>query len=202
MKRIRIVGLCLTAIFVLGAAVSASASAHEYTIKEGTLPQAIRGGSSTVSKLESTVAGAKITIECSKNTISSGEFLNVDESKGEITFEGCKIKEVAACEVPNIKFKVKDILFGEAGMPVKDRFLPTGANEEFVSIKINTCALKGTYPVKGKQVCELPNGEVFNLKHTIECRPSGSELTFGPEPAKYTGNEEVELVSEKEFKAT
>lgn len=199
MKRIRIVGLCLTAMFVLGVA-TASASAHEYQVEGGTLPQKITGGSKTVSKLEGTVLGKKITIECAKQTVNSGEILEGNKSNGEITYEGCSVKENATCEVPNIKFKIKDELTGPTP-GVQDTFLPTGASEEFVSIKIKVCALAGTYPVKGKQVCNLPGGEVFAATHTIECLPAGSSLTLGTEPAFYTGSTEVSLVSGLKFRA-
>lgn len=198
MKRIRIVGLCLTAMFVLGVA-TASASAHEYQVEGGTVPQPIKGGSKTVSKLEGTVLGEKLTIECTKQTINKGELLAGGKSNGEITYEGCSVKGQATCEVPNIKFKVNDELTG--GPPVKDVFLPTGANEEFVTIEIKVCGLKGKYPVKGKQTCNLPGGEEFAPAHNIECLPAGSELTLGTEPAHYTGTTEVSLVSGLKFKA-
>ena len=79
---------------------------------------------------------------------------------------------------------------------MQDVFLPAGANEEFVSIKINVCALKGTYPVKGKQVCNLPGGEAFAQTAYNRMYASRKQLKLGTEPAKYTGNTEVSLVSD------
>ena len=91
------------------------------------MPQKIKGGSKTVSKLEGVILKEKVTIECTKQTINSGELLKATESNGEITYEGCSVKGKATCEVPNIKFKLKDVLTGRyAG---RARCVPPGRSK-------------------------------------------------------------------------
>jgi len=192
MKRIRRVGLCLTAMVVFSAAAVASASAHEYMVVGGTLPQEVTG-TSGVSKLEGEVLKTKITIECSKDTFT-GSIEAGGKSKGEVTFEGCKVVGQATCEVPNIKFKFTDLLVGPVP-GVEDEFKPTEPEEVFVVIKINVCALKGSYKVKGTQVCKLPQAGESKVEHEIECTPAGSKLTLGGAPAKFTSTEKVKLKS-------
>ncbi len=197
MKRIRIVGLCLTAMFVLGAVVSASASAHEYIVSGGSLPQSVEG-TSGVSILEGEVLGTKITIECKKDKFT-GSIGTGGTSEGEVVFEECKVVGQGTCGVPNIKFKFKDLLVGpEPG--VEDEFKPVSGTE-FVTIEITTCTLKGKYKVEGTQVCKLPSGETLMKEHEIACETSGSHLTLGGKTAVFKSTEKVHLVSGLEYRA-
>jgi hypothetical protein len=154
-------------------------------------------GTGTASTLASTIAGLKITVECKKNRFSA-TLEKEGKSKGEVTFEECKMvgSEFAACEVPNIKFNFKDKLV--AGP--EDEFEPTSGTT-FVEIRIDSCALKGTYPAKGTQICKLPNAGQAKIVHELECTPAGSSLTLGKEKAEFTSTEKVHLVSEADWGA-
>lgn len=154
-------------------------------------------GSSEASTLASTIAGLKIAVECKKDKFTA-TLEKEGKSKGEVTFEECKMvgSEFATCEVPNIKFSFKDKLV--AGP--EDEFEPTSGTT-FVEIRINTCALKGTYPAKGTQICKLPNAGQAKIVHEVECTPAGSSLTLGKEKAEFTSTERVHLVSEADWGA-
>jgi hypothetical protein len=82
MKRIRIVGLMLLALFALGAVAATAASAEE-----GFLPLTKKGLQilSGEAKLET---HAKLSINC-KTTSGTGTFKNDSEGSGTLTFEGC-----------------------------------------------------------------------------------------------------------------
>lgn len=196
MKRIRIVGLCLTALFMFASVAAASASAHEYsTTGEVT-------GSSGTSKLEGKVLGTTITIECKTDTFT-GSIGSGGKSSGEVKFKECSVPTAPKCKVTEpIEFSFTDLLVGpEKG--VKDEFIGTKTEERFVEITLtgSECTLKGTYPVKGTQTCELPGAETLAVEHTIECTPAGSKLKLGTEEAKFTSTEKVKLVSGKEWSA-
>ena len=204
MKRIRIVGLCLTAVFMLGVAVS-SASAHGYKVVGGTLPEKVEG-TSTKSVLEGKVLGTAITIECKKD-IFSGTIEAGGASKGEIKFTECTVPTAAKCKVTEpIEFSFNDLLVGpEPGVEDEFKGVKENAKKEIIFVEITLtgaeCLLKGSYPVKGTQTCKLPGGETPGKEHTIECTPAGSKLKLGTEEAKFTSTEKVKLTSGKEWSA-
>lgn len=228
MTKVRLITLGMLAVFAVSAVVSGSASAHRFitnkcvpwtnaTIAWETLKKceeqnpaggdatknwqheeqtkAAVEGTSGVSKLEGEIAKTPVTIECKKDKFK-GTLLTGGLSEGEVTFEECSIPGQGTCVVPNIKFKFKDKLI--AGP--EDEFEPeTGTL--FVEIKVEVCALKGSYEVKGTQKCKLPEGEVFKIEHQIECTPAGSSLTLGGKAAKFTSNEHLHEVSGREWAA-
>jgi hypothetical protein len=246
-NRIRVLLVSLLAVFAVSAVASGSASAaHGYWVcREGGtekytehlcktksetgkwsyLPVELTEkykvkGTSGVSKLESEVLGAKIIIECKKDTLT-GEIEKEGKSTGEITFSECSLFEnkayiktaLTACTVPNIVFKYTDkLVTGQGPGPEtwgpEDEFNSTGAEETFVEIKLEgaSCALKGTYkakqaeveilPAKQKfkgQICQLPEAGIGLVKHEVSCSSSGSHLTFASKPAYFFSTEQVEL---------
>jgi hypothetical protein len=208
MKRIRIVGLCLTAVFAFSAVAVTTASAHEYIVGGvvvGTAAEVTGVGTAGPAELRSEIGSTKIVIIC-KKTSFTGEIEKEGKSKATIKYELCELEEEAtgkiltACTVEPPTAKVNDLL--EGGPPVKDKFEESGGLP-FTEITITgaSCALKvSKVAVKGSQVCELPGGEVEAEKHKIVCSPSGSSLKFGTKTATYTGTVVVELKSHKNWR--
>jgi hypothetical protein len=213
MKRIRIVGLCLTAMFVFGAVASASASADEFFVNGtgiGANKFKITGkqvaGEKGEAKLRSEIGSTKVVIICVVTKVGAeSEIFNKSESKGKIEYSSCKLenaetKEIlTACTVVNPIAKVKNIL---EGTPDKVKFSAEGANFTEITIEGSTCALKVTkVAVTGTQVCELPEGGVEKVAHIIQCLATGSTLKFGTKAATYEGDVEVELTTKESWSA-
>ncbi len=163
-------------------------------------------GTGGVAKLKSELLGAEILITCTKNTIVSAvsDLEAEGKSKGEVTFEECKVgnsKETFVnCEVPNIKFKFTDQLI-LVGTEVKDEF--KGVEKEgtqFVEISIKNkeekaCTQKGKFPVTGTQIALLPEPTVFKHLHLLDFSTADSSLTFNTKPATFEGSDEIYLLS-------
>lgn len=201
MKRIRIVGLCLTAMFALCAVAAASASAHHFNVEgkevKGTEEFEVKG-TSGVSNLKGMILGVEVRIICKKDKFT-GTLEKEGKTKGTVLFEECEIENATTkekltnCKVTNIEFKFKDKLV-ELNAKIADEFEPS-AGTTFVEIEITgaSCTLKGKYPVTGTQVCELPKGEEELVVHEIVCTPAGSHLELAKKAATFESTEKVEL---------
>jgi hypothetical protein len=101
MKRIRIVGLCLVAVFAISAAVASSASANQfplYVLLPGkTFPVPYHGLVTTTTTLE-TLAGSKV--ECKKVHIE-GQILTVHLSDTHYLFLECGSELGSKCNSPS-----------------------------------------------------------------------------------------------------
>ena len=108
-------------------------------------------GTSGVSKLEGTLLGLRVLIECKKDTIK-GEITAAGSTAGVvITYEECSLFEVkkyvktaeASCTVPNIKTEtLNDLLVTGKGIGPEDEFEPASGTT-FAKVKIEgaSCAL-------------------------------------------------------------
>ena len=245
-NRIRVMLVSLLAVFAVSAVASASALAipEFYTcqnagagaghfttntcVTEGApnefewkgIPAALNvEGTSGVSKLEGSVAGLKLIIECpTDKTIGAAGTNQIEpagKNKGEIEFgpltERCKLfeilrgnkKEITACKVAPIKFKFVSALITGAGSGPDIEFKPSGGGKLFVEIEIEAgCAggLSGKHAVEtkvanGGVVCALPEAEVGKEQHEIECSSTGDkELVFGASKASFFSVEKVKIV--------
>ncbi|HWX44075.1 MAG TPA: hypothetical protein VNY52_02000 [Solirubrobacteraceae bacterium] len=216
MKHVRIVGLCLTAMFALGMVASTPALAvpefevceeggtekwenHECNSGQGKGPWSFLKitksytveGTSAVSTLKSKIGKEEIIIECKKDKFT-GSIEPAGKTKGKVTFESCTVKKPGGCTVEIPSFEVTDQLVGK-----EDEFKPTKGEkkEVFVEIVIGTCVLKGTYQIKGIQKCELPSGETGKVEHEIVCTPAGGKLTLGKEKADFESTLKVKLTN-------
>jgi hypothetical protein len=173
-------------------------------------------GTSGASKLESTILAKRTIIECLKDKTIGAAGTNKIEpagaSKGEIEYSECKLfivnaehkKELlAACTVPNIKFKFTDLLLVGNGAGPDESFEGTEAEETFVIIKIEgaSCAAKGTYKVKNRvagkpgYVGSAVEPTVGAAEHELIFTSVGSNIKLGPEPASFFSTEKVKLES-------
>ena len=104
MKRIKLMGLALIAVFALGAFAAASAFAEEPELKfqNGEVPSAIKAAEFTAEApkevvLESEeVEGKFISVKCAKAK-GKGAFTSQDKGTIEIDFESCKNSEGQKC---------------------------------------------------------------------------------------------------------
>jgi hypothetical protein len=178
---------------------------HEFVVAGGTLPAKVEGSSET-SKLRGEILSTKIAVICKKDKVT-GEIEKEAKSKGTITLEECEVEnettkeKIKGCKVPNTEIPITDLLV--SALVSEDEFKPTHAEEVLIEIKVEgaECVLKGTYKVKGTQICKLPSGELFAVSHEITCTPSGSKLTLASKAATFESTEAVKLESKKEWAA-
>lgn len=234
-SRIRIMLLSLLAVFAISAVAAASASAHEFLVCQETGTEkytehlcstknetgkwsfaAIAAGksfevegTSGVSKLEGTIGGQKVIIECSTD-VTKVTLEPAGATKGTITFSGCKIfsvtkgkKTLLKCVVNSvgeaaekIKLTFLDVLVTGKGGGPEDEFKPAVAEKPFVEIETSgaECALVAKTAVTGTTICQLPEAEVGLVEHEIECSPSGSSLKLGATAAGFFSAAKVKIV--------
>jgi hypothetical protein len=170
MKRIRIVGLALVAVFAMGVSTSAAFGAGS-EFQAGTGKEA-KGttftGSGGVATFQAT-GGSKIT--CEKST-SSGEIEGPFKAHVTVTYTGkCKLEgeNAGECEKGEVKTEPltvqpgDDIGGGGLGKEAGLRFSPKSGT---VLAKPKCGALKVTIEVKGHLVCETKEAGI--LKETGE----------------------------------
>ncbi|MGO9760483.1 MAG: hypothetical protein ACLP1Q_04385 [Solirubrobacteraceae bacterium] len=219
----------MLAVFAFSAIASASASAHNFTIcreggtekyetnkcakksetgkfsilpVEGTEVYKVTS-TSGASKLEGTLAGVKVVIECKKDK-DTGEIEKEGKSKNTVlTYEECELAQVVkhvkekltACTVANIKTNaLKDVLITGKGAGPEEELEPESGTV-FATIEVGgaSCALVSKETVTGKQICALPEAAVEQASHELVCSPSGGSLEFGKKPASYFGTDTVTL---------
>lgn len=162
-------------------------------------------GTGGVAKMTTTLLKAEIAITCKKAHFA-GVLEKEGASAGEADFEECeagnKTEPFRNCEVPNIKFKLKGLLFDS---PAEIEFKPeTGST--FVDIVLKNkaeknCVEKGTFPIEGTQTCSFTNAATFAIEHEIKCEPAGSHLTFGHETASFEQTRAIETVTGDDWAA-
>lgn len=235
LSRLRVILLSLLAVFAITAVASSSASAHEFLVcqEAGTEKYtehlcsaksetgkwsfaAIAAGksfevegTSGVSKLEGTIGGQKVIIECSTD-VTKVTLEPAGATKGTITFSGCKIfsvtkgkKTLLKCVVNSvaeaaekIKLTFLDVLVTGKGGGPEDEFKPAVAEKPFVEIETSgaECALVAKTAVTGTTICQLPEAEVGLVEHEIACSPSGSSLKLGATAAGFFSAAKVKIV--------
>jgi len=176
-------------------------------------------GTSGNSKLEGTVAGLKLIIECKKDktTGTTNEIETAGKNKGKILFEECghpteilrgNRKELTACTVANIEFSFLSQLIAGKGAGPELEFKPSPSTSTlFVTIKITGCALPEENKVEVAAVgdgitCALPEAEVGLVVHEIACASTGdANLRFAGKAASFTSVEKVEIENKERWLA-
>ncbi len=214
MSRVKIVLLSLLAAFAVSAAASATASAgttHIYKI-EGTSLASSEGieGDSLTGGLETKVAKTPIILVCQED-VFKGEISKEGKSSVKIEFKNCYLVEKTKEGKKNFltACTVHEAVIAEATDELTehsiDLFKGIGEKEKFSEIKLEgeSCAIKGSFEVKGSQACAIPESEFEKVVHVLICTPAGSKLTFGEkEPAQLFGEEQVKLAKSLNFSAT
>ncbi len=217
MTRIKLILLSMLAVLGLTAVISATASASvvetRFFTEAGTelaASETITGAVGTA-ELVTTIAGDKVAIVCTKNSLVSGSVETVGKSKGEIKYEECgELKQtkggtlttVANCKITVPAFKFIDLLVAGPGGTVEDEFKPE-TPPTFVEIEINgtgcNAVFKGKFKAEGTYVASIPKGEDGEATHLLDFTSTGSKTTFGPakEPASYINSVTIELSGTK-----
>jgi hypothetical protein len=163
-------------------------------------------GTSETSELAGKIGSVRTIIICKKDEFS-GSLLSTGASSGEVKFRECVAEKenegkrgiLVNCKVKvPIEFKFTDqLLLNTTTGIFEDEFKATKSEETFVEITIEetggTCTIKGEYKAKGTQNCELPKATLALVTHEIVCKPEGSNLKLGAEPAKFKSTEKVKL---------
>lgn len=154
--------------------------------------------------IKSAPAGISIKLECKKmtlpNSLIKGERTRVDSP---FVMENCTFTGPAACSAGStLKLEsLTSTLEGTAGA-FKLKFAPTsGSTVMTINITGASCALAGSFPIKGTMSCNYPGVETEQKNHLLEFSlTSGTELTHGSDKVTLTGKDEFWLTSNKNWK--
>jgi hypothetical protein len=221
MKRFRIVGICLIAIFAFSAVAAASASAEEWYVtakKLSTYTPATKEIKSTPMPVTNgLLKGDGIEITCKKVAVEKGLIEVGGKGKAEhLKFTECKVDNAANCVInpgssagtisTNAVTAVAKLTTSPAATV---EFKGTGEESEFTNIKIGnegeeTCLVKSSegYKVRGCAIIESPNLGEEKVEHSGKITTStGCKLTINKNAATITGElvtltEELKLVGE------
>jgi hypothetical protein len=160
-------------------------------------------GRSGVSKIDGTIGGGRVLIECKKGKMT-GELESGGRTKNIfITSEECKLFTVAkytktatTCVVPNLETsRLNDYLVMGKGIGPEGAIETAVASDAILTVTLEACALEGKYSLTGKQICRLSEETVGLVEHELVCSPSGGALKFEGEPASYYGTALVKLTN-------
>jgi hypothetical protein len=219
----RMVVVALAAVCVVGAVASASASAAECPgTGEGVAlcsgGHALEGSFAFTGKM-APGAGAWIEvtgfgrIPCSSTSTGT---LVAGKGKLEVTglvlhWTGCKVLTAeTTCQVKQILWDGYQGLGtgpGLSGLVANTNEVTlssTSPNHQLTTNYIEgkagkTCLLAGEYVITGKQTCALPNSTVESLAHILECKTTGSKLTWAGKSMQMWTEEELQLSSGKTY---
>jgi hypothetical protein len=166
MKRIRIVGLALVAMFAFSALVAsaAQAAAPEFTVH----PDKITKSTTTATYTLETVGGSKVTCKAQSN---EGEIETAKTGFATITFTGCETTVIikVKCETKGAatgEVKTNKLLttLGVSGSTTAIKLAPEG--ELFAELECAGAAIK----VKGAVVCPItPVGGGTHTSFSLAC---------------------------------
>lgn len=201
MSRLRFVLLGVVAALAVSAVGAGSASAAcnintgkfvfcDHTGAELGTPLVLLLALSLPSILEGNIGGAAAKIECETAHIDI-TILLLGRTRGNLLYLKCKLNGHPECIVNKnepIAAIFNDVLVGTMGKP-EDEFSGAGTGEEFAKLEIagTGCAQEGNFPVTGKQLVEISNGEELLAEHLFVAKKSGSKLKIGVETASYSG---------------
>jgi len=206
MKRIRIrtLGLCLVAVFAVGALASAAASAAKPELvnsKKEALPAGTKFTSTSGAGTFETKSGRKVT--CEKDT-NSGEITGPKTDTAKITFTGC-----STVHIITVKCKTEGAKTGEIILTGNSKLVWLNEKAETVGLDIvipstlkiicEAFGSKETLTVKGSTVCPLSPLNKLTTKLTLSCKEKGGIQ----EPSAYEeGGKLIEDFTETEGKGT
>jgi hypothetical protein len=191
---------------------AASASAHEYKVVGGSLPQGILTKSGTT-EFKYEVFGEKISFSCLK-TSGEGEIKTAGLGTNIMGFEQCTLQPAwigERCEIP-FPFALNtttELVGPEGGVEAELR----GSGSSFAVLTFVSRAgaicptlFRGTHAIAGTQKCKLPSIGTAKLEHEMACTAEGSSLTikgYGETTptVSFSTTEKIKLTSGKEWSA-
>lgn len=179
MKRIRIVGLCLVAVFALSAVAASAAfgAESEFLNSKKESP----AGTTTTGKGGKAFfeSEGKNKVECNESS-STGEFLGVLEAKATVKYKGeCKLTGTVKATCPEITTKELKVLPGTKVGEEKTRLLEFLPKSGEVMAEFTCESVKVV--VKGGVFCKDTEPKL-GLKTKVECKQTAAgkqEFTKG-----------------------
>jgi hypothetical protein len=154
-------------------------------------PSKLEGNSGTVT-LKGEVGGAPTHITCTKDNFAAQPKEEGESAEDTITLSSCTVSEPSKCIVTESITAVVTGRVEESGGKLIDKLTGNGENKKWVEITYKNkgsenCPLKNkTFALNGTQTCEFDaNIRVYEEKHELICKTSGSELTLGARSATY-----------------
>jgi hypothetical protein len=195
MKRIRIIGVCLVAVFALGAVAVSSASAANLFQVNGSMTF----GSRVISPAPITITGGKlagdgIEITCPSLTILGGlidEVGNLVDVNTSVTFTSCvELVKETKCKLSSSTIStvpLTGILHSATEIEVTPK-----SGTEFVTITVENvpgkeCTLDGTYTVTGDGILAVSTASTEEVEHTLTLS-ANSKLKINTNPATIEGS--------------
>jgi hypothetical protein len=149
------------------------------------------------------VAGDKVKITCTTNTLKATGEEDGKTSEGKIEYSGCTVTETNKCKVaePIVAEFTGQTETGPAIKFTGDKSGGTFAEVTFENKPGETCALKGTTTkATGSQTCSFDASiATFAVNHEVLCSTSGSNLKLGGNTATYEGNDKEVKFPEGEY---
>jgi hypothetical protein len=147
-------------------------------------------------------------IQCNEVKVKNG-LITGPSSRSEkaIVYEACEVIGKPECSVATTETEPLEAkLEGPTGA-ITLKFKPTGGTV-IAKWKVNQvagkplCTVKGLYKANGVMICDYNEVEKEKVDHPLEfTATSGSKVTVGGVPVKFTGTDEVHLASGKKWSA-
>jgi hypothetical protein len=199
MKRFKIVGLCLAAVFAISAVASASASAADKWEVGGS--QTFGSTALTTESIPITggvLIGDGIEVTCTALKIAGGELKQGSTNHAtSISFTGCKeVIDETKCELSSTTITtgaVNSVIVGTNEIEF------TAETPPFVTIKIvakagKTCVIEGSYAVTGDARATLGTPNTNEVSHTLTLN-SKSALKINSNAATIAGSGSLKLAT-------
>jgi hypothetical protein len=209
MSRIQFVLPSLLATFTVSVVASASAATHNYQVERTELigSEEVEGNSQE-GKLETTMGGTALMIQCQEDYAPNKESTIETAGKSKVTkleFRQCIIYqaknkiEVLTCTVKEpVTAEALDELTGQGEDTLKEKGIGPLSK---LTIEGTKCGLGNpiSLEVKGTVLCTAPGFALEEVTHELICTPGGSTLKFGIETARLWSNTWIKLRSAKKW---
>jgi hypothetical protein len=201
MKRIRIIGACLVAVFAMSAIVASAASAAPTWKIEGKEFTGEEEISSTGGPFTLTVPKLGVAIKCEKET-DSGTIFSKNKDEAKIEFTKCVVEKAANCTVKEPITSEVNTALTEVSGKVYDKFTPKKEPFTTITLEGTSCALKKAYEVTGTEAGEVGAEEVESKLKFSEAisKAAGTVLKFGADEAFLEGTTNQKLAGKEKGK--
>jgi hypothetical protein len=222
MRSRRLALLSLLAALAASLAVSATATAHEFSVEEKPLEKTEVEFFLTApeGKFETKLAGLAENIECEEG-LSNGFLAEKGKFSGEVKLDNCNLtsdtsseEPLTGCAVSPVAFKFRGELINGTDGGVEGELKGEGTEEAFAEIVLSNntenteeeggseCVLKGTYKIKGVTICSIPEVAIARSDHEFDCTSSDDKLKLKEEPVRMTVPFSISQASNEEWSAT
>lgn len=203
-RYIKMLGLVMSAMFVLSAGAASAASAAEWHVNNSPLVGKA-SISPTVKIIEAptlTDTTAGVELKCTGLTDVEGEIIAPSSGSAKsLLFTGCEATKPAGCHIFGTEIATLPVTIEAslgAGTSVILNFKPSGAGELFTEPEFEgSCPFVGPQPIKGHCEVLAPHGQEERENQLVEA--DCSTLTLAGSKATFKGKFEVSLTSKEWF---